>query len=38
MRPGGLDVDLERTLHGEIGREIRLELEAGIGAIRVEQR
>jgi predicted membrane protein len=35
---GGIDVDLETSIHGEIGGEIWLELDVGIGAIRVEQR
>jgi len=34
----GVDVDLEGTVHGEIGGEVRLELDVGIGSIRVEQR
>jgi hypothetical protein len=34
----GVDVDLEASVHGEIGGEVRLELDVGIGSIRVEQR
>jgi len=34
----GVDVDLEGTVHGEIGGEVRLALDVGIGSIRVEQR
>jgi predicted membrane protein len=35
---GGLDVTLESSLQGEIGGEIWLELEVGMGAIRAELR
>lgn len=34
----GIDVDLEGAVHGEIGGEVRLELDVGIGSIRVVQR
>ena len=32
----GIDVELESSIHGEIGGEIRLRLDVGIGTIRVE--